>query len=130
MADRAKYWQRLVTAWEKSGLSQAEFCRRRGVKPVAFGWWKRRLVGAAKTGPRRDRHGVGRRRTHKHADFVEVSLPGSVFPAGSVISTGTRWRPVGSGGYEIVLNNGRVIRLPHNFNPEVVAQLIAAVESC
>ncbi len=42
MSDRARYWQRLVTAWGKSGLSQAEFCRRREVKAVNFGWWKRK----------------------------------------------------------------------------------------
>lgn len=29
MPDRATYWQRLLADWERSGLSQAEFCRRR-----------------------------------------------------------------------------------------------------
>ena len=46
MTDRARHWRGLVDAWETSGLSQAEFCRRRGVKAVTFGWWKRRLKGA------------------------------------------------------------------------------------
>ena len=32
--------------------------------------------------------------------------------------------------YEVVLRGGRVIRLPQNFDPAVVAQLVVAVESC
>ena len=130
MSDRAKHWQRLVTAWEKSSLSQAEFCRRRGVKPVAFGWWKRKLVGAAKAGQRRHGRDLGRRRARQHADFVEVSLPGIAFPADSAISVGTPLRSVGCGVYEIVLNNGRVIRLPTSFDPAMVARLVTTVESC
>jgi hypothetical protein len=30
----------LVATWEKSELSQAEFCRRRAIEAVNFGWWK------------------------------------------------------------------------------------------
>jgi hypothetical protein len=36
MADRAVYWRRLLGAWECSGLSRAEFCRRRGIKAVTL----------------------------------------------------------------------------------------------
>jgi len=35
-----------VAAWEKSGLSQAEFRRRRGIKAVTFGCGKRKLTGS------------------------------------------------------------------------------------
>ncbi|MHC4065549.1 MAG: IS66 family insertion sequence element accessory protein TnpA [Planctomycetota bacterium] len=38
MSYRAKYWRRFVAARRESGLSQAEFCRRRKVKAVNFGW--------------------------------------------------------------------------------------------
>jgi len=48
MTDRAKYWQRMLRAWEGSGLTQAEFCRRRGLKAVTFAWWKRQLWGPSK----------------------------------------------------------------------------------
>ena len=41
MSDRTRYWQRQVSAWGNSGLSQAEFCRRRRIKAVTFGWWER-----------------------------------------------------------------------------------------
>ena len=41
--ERVRYWLGLVDAWSGSGLSQAEFCRRRGVNGVTFAWWKRPL---------------------------------------------------------------------------------------
>ena len=154
MSDRAKYWQQLVAQWQKSGLSQAEFCRRRRIKAVSFGWWKRRLRGTGRKSGRRVTRGTGRARTDRDADFVEVALPGSVLAASSAIPVnsmaptnstaqvnltgstgpmGPRRLGVLSTGlcrYEIALSNGRVIRLPQDFDPTVVSQLIAVVESC
>lgn len=136
MSDRARYWQQLMRAWEKSGLSQAEFCRRRRIKAVTFGWWKRKLLPTEKKSRRRVHRGTGRPRGHQDADFVEVAWPGHTLPAGSVDSTSSMaprngvTSPSGPHRYEIVLHNGRVIRLPQPFDPTVVSQLIAAVESC
>lgn len=56
MSERSNYWARLLGAWEKSGLSQAEFCRRRGVKAVTFAWWKRKLGDPADPHPPRRPH--------------------------------------------------------------------------
>jgi hypothetical protein len=127
MSDRAKYWQRLVAAWEESGLSQAEFCRRRDVSAGSFAWWKRRLGGTAKQARKRVGRNADRSPSRKHANFAEVALPKSAFPVDSTPAPAT---PVEMSGYEIALNGGRVIRLPHNFDPVVVAQLVGAMESC
>lgn len=32
-----------LAAWRGSGLSMAEHCRRRGIRPKRLYWWKRRL---------------------------------------------------------------------------------------
>ena len=70
MSDRGRYWRRLVSAWQRSGLTQVEFCRRRGVKVTAFGWWKRQLNGPG------DGHRSGRgRRTTGHGRTMG-SVPG------------------------------------------------------
>jgi hypothetical protein len=139
MSDRAKYWQRLVGAWEKSGLSQAEFCRRRRIEPASFGWWKRKLLGAGKKDRHRVRRGSGARGTRGAVDFVEVAFPPQALGTGPMAPTGvsdptapkSRWTlPTGSYLYEIGLSSGRVIRVPRNFDPAVVSQLIAIVESC
>jgi hypothetical protein len=130
MSDRARYWQRLLAAWEKSGLSQAEFCRRRKVKAVNFGWWKRRLMGPAKSTGQREGRDRDRPNKHKRASFVELALPPSALAVGSTRSMAAPALDMGVFGYEIALNSGRVIRLPHRFDPAVVAELVRAVESC
>jgi hypothetical protein len=113
MTERARYWSDLVAAWSQSGVSQAEFCRRRDVKLVTFVWWKRqlqRVPGGVADVPKRR----GRPAKAASPRFVEVRLPGtSSFPA-----------------YEVVLARGRSIRVPSQFDSRILSQLITAVESC
>ena len=39
MTERGRYWQELIEACGKSGQTQAEFCRRRGINSGTFAWW-------------------------------------------------------------------------------------------
>ncbi len=71
MSERATYWRRLLGEWAQSGLSQAEFCRRRGIKAVNLAWWKRRLRGTDDAGG--GRRGRRRSRTGRRG-YVEVAL--------------------------------------------------------
>jgi len=120
MSNRAKYWARLVASWRKSGLTQAEFCRGRGVKAVTFAWWKRKLGGPAEQ-PNDGSSRSTTTRTRPVATFTEVRWPGRVLANGAAI-TGAR-----PGGYEIVLADGALIRLPGDFDPEKASQLISLV---
>ena len=43
MTERGKYWQGILAEWSRSGLNQAEFCRRRDIPVGNFRWWKRQL---------------------------------------------------------------------------------------
>lgn len=124
MSDRARYWSELLRAWERSGLSQAEFCRRRGIQAVSFSWWKRQLGTAAPT-RRGARSQTGDSRPGRRAQFVEVTWP----TAPSVLSPALG-AARGSLGYEVVLTSGRVLRLPAAFDADQVRRLITAVESC
>ncbi|MFV1977571.1 MAG: hypothetical protein ACC651_17665 [Candidatus Scalindua sp.] len=45
--EKVSYWQDQVSAWEKSGLKQAEYCRKHDLKIRNFGYWKRRLHKAS-----------------------------------------------------------------------------------
>ncbi len=114
MSERGRYWGRWLGKWERSGLTQAEFCRRHGLKAVNLGWWKRRLGDSA--GPLRPI--PQRRRGRSPAEFVELALP--------VSSTAS---PRCSSGYELILPRGVVIRLPVDFDSDRVAQLITAAAS-
>lgn len=121
MSDRATYWRQLLAEWAGSGLSQAEFCRRRGLKAVSLAWWKHRLRGMDDAGSGRQgrrAHGTGR------AGFVEVALPrGSAsvpaLRAPSLVPPSDR--------YELILPGGVRLRLPDDFDPARVAQLVQAV---
>ena len=42
--EKHRYWGAQVRAWGRSGLTQAEFCRRQGLRRRLFCSWKRRLV--------------------------------------------------------------------------------------
>jgi len=43
--EKHRYWEAQLRAWQRSGLTQAEYCRRQGIRPKRFGSWKRRLEG-------------------------------------------------------------------------------------
>ncbi len=122
MSDRARYWEGLVAEWEQSGLTQAEFCRRRGVNDVSFAWWKRKLGGTrgrpGKPARRRSASGGDGQR----ASFVEVGLSDRVLAAGS-------GNAMSSAGYEVVLPQGVVVRVPSDFDPAQVTGLLRAVAS-
>ena len=90
MTKRGRYWRRWLGKWERSGLTQAEFCRRHGLKhalscegAVNLGWWKRKLgepAGPLRPIPRRPILGRPRpRRTQgrSSAEFVEIAVPES-----------------------------------------------------
>lgn len=38
-----EFWEDHVRRWKKTGLIQAEYCRRNELKAVAFSYWKRKL---------------------------------------------------------------------------------------
>ncbi len=61
MTERATYWAAQLAAWERSGLTQAEYCRRHRIKAGNFGWWKRQLLG-----PSRQRHKQPGKRTRPY----------------------------------------------------------------
>lgn len=130
MTERAKYWQRMLSAWEASGLSQAEFCRRRGLTAVTFSWWKRQLLGPTRGS------GRGRRRAHRvhvgssQPSFVEVSLPSGGAGAGR---PATQADPIAGridAGYEVAFPCGTSIRLPSDFDVDKASELIRAARSC
>ena len=68
MVDRTEYWRRFVTAWEKCGLSQAEFRRRRSIEAVSFGWWKQKLLATGKKERPRICRGFGARRVTRRGE--------------------------------------------------------------
>ena len=110
--ERGKYWRGILAEWSRSGLSQAEYCRRRDIPVGNFRWWKRQLSAETSSG------GVPARGPRKHPrdsrnSFVEIRMTD----------------PSPRMGYEVVLSGGRILRLPQTFDPETLTRLIRAVEA-
>jgi len=43
--EKHRFWRAQLRAWQNSGLTQAEFCRRQGLRAKQFRSWKGRLGG-------------------------------------------------------------------------------------
>ncbi|RLP53709.1 MAG: IS66 family insertion sequence hypothetical protein [Ketobacter sp.] len=70
----AQDWPKLMTAWKRSGLSGAEFCKRRGLTYHQFVYWKRKLCKSVSRPP-------------KQSPFIKVkSLPTAAAPEGLTVT--------------------------------------------
>jgi hypothetical protein len=94
-------WQRLVSAQGRGGQTVAAYCRERKLCASHFFWWKKRLHASA---PEK---------------FLEVKL------AATAPAPGT----VGDPRVEVVLKNGRCLRVGPGFDRELVRALAAVLES-
>jgi len=103
---RAVYWQKHISQWSKSGLTQAEYCRRNEISAAAFHWWKRHLRKKSKT----------QKDSSTSMQFVEVH---GVPPTHAGRSE----------TYEVLLSRGWAIRVGSDFDSDVLKRLIATVES-
>jgi hypothetical protein len=94
-------WQRLVSEQGESGQSVAAFCRERKLRASHFYWWKKRLGAGAAT------------------KFLEVKFAA----AAPTLGAGDDRR------VEVVLRNGRSLRVGPGFDQELVRALAAVLES-
>jgi hypothetical protein len=116
-------WRKLVSEQGRSGQTVAVFCRERSLCAPYFYAWKKRLREAD--------GGQGVLRAPL-AKFVEVKLvpagPGLV-GAGRDAGAGGVSRAAGDVRVEVVLRNGRSLRVGPGFDAELVRALVAVVES-
>lgn len=76
-------WAKLIDQWRVSGVTQREFCARRGLAVSTFQWWRRRVTAAA---PRPDA---------VRASFVALPVTPPQLPTSVVeveLRSGTRLR--------------------------------------
>src|ERR1039458_5486805 len=116
-------WRELVSEQGRSGQSVAVFCRERGLCAPHFYAWKKRLREAD--------GGQGEVRAPL-AKFVEVKLvPAGPGLAGAGRDAGAARvsRAAGDARVEVLLKNGRSLRVGPGFDAELVRALVAVVES-
>lgn len=106
--EKHRYWGAQIRAWERSGLTQAEFCRREKLGMRLFGSWKRRLGGRRLPGePRAQFVAVAVCPERRETTALPVPPPTSL-----TVVTGT--------GYRVEVGDG--------FAPQTLARLLATLE--
>jgi hypothetical protein len=104
--EKQRYWQRTIGEAARSGISIREFCRQRRLKEPQFYWWQRKLKTAG-----RERKMV-RPIDRGAASFALVSDEPGNMPA----------------GLELVLRDGRRLRISQGVEEETLRAVLAAVE--
>ena len=107
MAKTQAVWKERVARWREGGKSLEEFAEREGLKLASLKWWRWRLEGARgkATGP--VAHGT---------TFLEVE-PAAAERSPVPAADGQR--------YEVVLGNGRVVRVPVGFADSEFARVLS-----
>lgn len=108
---RREHWQELLGRWQASGLSQAQFCRRRGIPVWKLAWWKKRL-GAE-----------GAVRQARRSERSRCVAPDSRFVPVEVVA------PQPAGELELTLRGGRVLRFGADVEVAKLAGIVAGLEA-
>jgi hypothetical protein len=95
--EKRVYWEEMLSRWERSGLSQVEFCLQNELNRHRFHYWKRRIRKSVQTVP-----------------FVELgglpNLSGGYGPQGAILG--------------LIFEERFRIEIPDGFNPVTLEQLI------
>jgi hypothetical protein len=123
---RETHWRKVLAEWSKTGLTQTAFCRERGLSLSAFGWWKGELARRdAERGPKQRAKSHARGSRGKTTGFLPVRVMGSREPGGAGERVG-----IGDGciGLEVVLVNGRRVRVGSDVDDELLAKVVRVLE--
>jgi hypothetical protein len=96
---KERLWRRWIGEWQTSGLSVRVFCDRHGLAIPTFYAWRRTLERRAAEAPA----------------FVPVQ----------VVADGV---PAQAGGLEVVLHDGRAVRVMPGFDAATLRRLLAVLE--
>jgi transposase len=98
---REPRWRRVLARWRRSGLSVRAFCRAEGISEPSFYLWRRKLDQA----------------DHKKPAFLPVQ-----------VVTEEAKQPA-TRDIEIVLPNGRCLRVGPGFDPHTLVTLVDLLEA-
>ena len=96
---KERQWRSWIGEWQASGLSVRAFCERRGLAIPSFYAWRRALE----------------RRAAEKAAFVPVQVVADAVPTQA-------------SALEVVLTDGRAVRVAPGFDAPTLRQLLAVLE--
>ncbi len=100
-SDKERFWRRRLRQWRSSGLSVRAFCAEYALSEPSFYAWRRTVA-------QRDGEGV---------PFVPVQVVPEAQPLGAA-----------AGGLELVLGEGRLLRVGPGFDGPTLQRLLAVLE--
>jgi hypothetical protein len=100
---KEQHWRRLLARWQDSGLSVRVFCRRHHLAEPTFYAWRRALAQLPSPG---------------------ATEPLTFVPLDVLQDTPSPPAPA----LELVLGDGRLLRIPQGFDPAALRPLLAALE--
>ena len=122
---RAELWRQRLEAWRASGFSQSEYCRKHDLALANFARWKRKLTQTDST-PHENT-------APQPAAFIPVKLEplGGAVSKGDSDSISTHDTDAVSDFFdcELLLKNGRRLRIGSRVAAQRVAELASALEA-
>ncbi len=108
---KERFWRRLLRQWRRSGLTVRAFCAEHQVSEPSFYSWRRSIA-------ERDQRVT-----------VSVATVGDDDAHDQPLFVPLRVVPTATGmAFEVVLGQGRVVRVPACFDPAALRQLLAVLE--
>ena len=138
-AQRARRWRGHLGAWAVSGLSQAAYCRKCGLKAADFSWWKRALArrdgmpvtvrarAATYTGTTLGQGASGAQRQQSAVHWGRGALPQPGAAPADFIPVRLLSAPAGY-PYEVCLSSGQILRVGAAFEAATLRTLLAVLE--
>jgi hypothetical protein len=136
---KQSHWEEVMRRWQQSGQSIRSFCRAEGLRESAFYFWRSELarrrhpVHAANGLPPQPRRATPvvplRQRLGRRQGPAPAFLPMQVVaPAGRYSEDGTPGRPETTQGVEIILRQGRSVRVRAGFDRQTLADVLSVLE--
>lgn len=115
---KERYWRRLLRLWLRSGQTGRDFCAAHGLSEPSFYAWRREIA-------RRDHENTPppKPALRSVAPTPSAGTPLPAFVEVTVAAEASAPAPV-----EVVLANGRRIRVPPGFDADLLRQLLRVLE--
>ena len=117
---KERAWRRTMAEHARSGLSIADFCRREGLTPHAYRWWRQELA-------RRDRRDTTDKADRAPSPSTEVAIRSSCLPV-QIMPDATEPVPERA-PIEIVLPAGPTVRVARGFDPPTLDAVLSVLEA-
>ncbi len=101
--EKRRFWKAHIQAWEKSGFSQNEYCRRNTLKNNQLTYWKTKF----------------KQESSRQIHFAPVPMKAAQEIHRSIDS--------GDSGLDVQLGRVR-IKIQNNFNPDVFVKVVSILE--